>query len=75
MLTRPLGFLAARAARLALGPAQALLTSVLGSCRWPLPMPAALNATLASLSTERLTSGAVSCLWAGLLTGCEVFSN
>lgn len=59
VLTRPLGFLAGRAARLALGPAQALFTSVLGSRRWPVPMPAALNATLGSLSTERLTSGAV----------------
>lgn len=75
VLTRPLGFLAGRAARLALGPAQALLTSVLGSRRWPVPMPAALNATLGSLSTERLTSGAVSCLQAGLFTGGVVFSN
>ena len=74
VLTRPLGFLAGRAARLALGPAQALLTSMLGS-RWPVPVPAALNATLASISTERLTSGAVSCLRAGLLTGGVGFSN
>ncbi len=58
LVTRPLGFLAGRAARLVLGPAQAALSSVLGG-RWPVPVPAALNATLGSLSTERLTSGAV----------------
>lgn len=59
LVTRPLGFLGGRAARLAFGPAQALLSSVLGS-HWPAAVPAALNATLGSLSTERLTSGAVS---------------
>lgn len=58
LVTRPLGFLGGRAARLAFGPAQALLSSVLGN-RWPAAVPAALNATLGSLSTERLTSGAV----------------
>ncbi|PRW20529.1 tyrosine-specific transport -like [Chlorella sorokiniana] len=61
LVTRPLGFLAGRAARLALGPAQSVLSSVLGG-RWPVPVPAALNATLGGLSTERLTSGALAVL-------------